>query len=412
MGSEQECWQALFTGNLRRAAEGFDALRQTEASTSATAGLFLALVFSGSDEAAQRILTDRDRDHGDLGMVLWQASWIGASNNIAKALDLLNAFFDRIGATPSWRAPLSYGRGHIAAIAGDKMGAISNFIEAGQTFALDPMLYLKNDDASLRSVVFQSMHMLPEETVGTLAKNQDRNHVAITWLDRPLPADGNLSTPVIVAAADPHYLQLYGSAFTCSVLEHHPDSHIHLHVADGDACDFDTLVRSLPGSLKGSVSGSLSDTKRWPVHKPPVYASTRFLIAADLLNRFQAPLLLLDIDATLKQPLDPLFSVAESNDLSCWVRPDGGPGGYTAAGAVAVSPSAGRSVAHLTAAYIDRRLSEESHHLWFVDQAALFRAAHHIATKQEESFRWGDFSSVGSFEDFFDHAPESPDKRR
>lgn len=410
MTSEKDYWQFLFSGNLRQAAEGFQALRQDDASVNACVGLFLTFVFAGSDATAQRILTERERDHDDLGLLLWRATWIGASNNLPKALDLFEAYLDRTDAPSSWRAPLLYGRGHISAVAGDRQSAVAHFIAAGHAFSLEPMLFLKNEDATLRSVVFQSMHMLTDADVHDLAEQRNQLSPDIVWLDHPDTSESE--SPVMIAAADPHYIQLFGADFANSLLTYHPDNHVHVHIVDGKPEDFDTLKRQLPSARRDSLSGSLSDTKRWPVHKPPVYASTRFLIAPALLDHFQRTVLLLDIDSTLLRPLDPLFEVASTNDFCCWVRPDGGPGGYTAAGAVAFSPEKGREVASLTATYIDRRLSEESNHLWFVDQTALFRAAHHTAVSKHDAFRWGDFSTNGTFDDFFNHAPESSDKRR
>lgn len=410
MTSEKDIWHYLFSGDLRRAAAGFESLRQDDASVNASAGLFLTFVFAGSDETAERILAERESNQHDLGLLLWRATWIGASNNLPKALDLLEAYLDRTDAPSSWRAPLFYGRGHIAAEAGDRVSAVAQFIAAGHAFSREPMLFLKNEDATLRSVVFQSMHMLTDADVHDLAEQQYHPSSNIVWIDHPGTRESEM--PVIIAAADPHYIRLFGAAFANSLLTYHPDNQVHVHIVDGKPEDFDTLKKQLPAAQQGSISGSVSDTKRWPVHKPPVYASTRFLIAPALLDRFQRTVLLLDIDSTLLRPLDPLFDIANTNDFSCWVRPDGGPGGYTAAGAVAFSSGNGRAVASLTAGYIDRRLSEESRHLWFVDQAALFRAAHHTAITKNDTFKWGDFSTTGTFVDFFNHAPESTDKRR
>ncbi len=409
MVTEQDYWQALFSGDLRMAATGFEALRRDGAPVNAEAGLFLALVFAGSDDAATGILTERERRHGDLGLLIWRATWIGASNNLARALDLVDDFLTRTNAPASWRAPLLYGRGHISALVGDLDQAITLFIQAGQAFSADSALYLRNEDASLRSVVFQSMHMLTEDELALLAK-AGPPPVDIDWLGGT--GGGTDDAPVIVAAADPHYAALYGYAFAASVFDHHPDCRLHLHLADGTAQDIDRLKQHLPASRRDQVSGSITTTERWPVHKPPVYASARFLAAPALLARFNRPMLLLDIDATLKCPLTALLESANRSDIACWIRPDGGPGGFTAAGAVSLAPGKGEAVANLTAAYIDRRLSQEARHLWFVDQAALFRATRHVAANATDTFNWGDFSPLGTFDDFFDHAPESPDKRR
>ncbi|MEQ9489187.1 MAG: hypothetical protein RIM72_09380 [Alphaproteobacteria bacterium] len=412
MTGEQQHWQALFSGDLRQAAAGFEALRRDGAPVNADAGLFLALAFAGSDAAAKEILTGRDRNHGDLGLLLWRATWIGASNNLAKALDLIDAFLDRTNAPPFWRAPLYYGRGHIASLAGDREQAIKYFIEAGQAFQADAGLYLGNEDATLRSVAFQSMHMLTEADMHRLAEEYTAPSVTLDWIDDAIPDTGPDRAPIVVSAADPHYLNLYGAAFADSLFRHHPGCRLHLHLADGTTDDFTRLKQLLPAELHHRIGFSMAVTDRWPVHKPPVYASARFLAAPALLERLRQPVLLLDIDATLKRPLDALFATATGNDIACWVRPDGGPGGYTAAGAVSFSPGRGEAVAKLTAAYIDKRLSEEARHLWFVDQAALFRACHHMSRNAGDSLHWGDFSPHGAFADYFDHAPESPDKRR
>lgn len=412
MITEQDCWHALFSGNLRRAAEGFESLRQHDGSVNAEAGLFLVCVFAGASQQALAILTDRDKKHGDLGLLLWRAAWIGASNNLPKSLDLLESFLQQMNAPASWMAPLFYGRGHIAAIADDRAGAVTLFVEAGQAFGADPMLYLKNEDSSLRSVVFQSMHMLTEDDIRALAEAEPLDETALGWLGRMEEDDGSVKSPRFIAAADPHYLHLYGADFVTGLLRHHPDSRVHLHIADGTADDFNSLIKLLDRSARNRVSGSISSTGGWQVHKPPVYASMRFLVAPVLLERFQEPLLLLDIDSCAKRPLDELLHTTKANDLSCWIRPDGGPGGYTAAGAVGLSGRMGKKAAGLAAAYIGKRFSEESQHLWFVDQAALFRAAHYLEAAEPLSFQWGDFSPAGSFEDYFDHAPESPDKRR
>jgi hypothetical protein len=350
--------------------------------------------------------------------MLWRAVWVAARNRLAPFVERAEACLSAGDLPEAWRAPCAYGRGHMAALDGDLEAAVDRFIEAGRLFAADPDFFLAKADDALKSTAFQSMHMLSRERFAALGGQDDAPvEPPPDWIGAPAGADVPGNDRQIMIAADPHYLKRFGPPFLESLARVEGPCALHVHLVDGGRADFDAFAGAAPAGAAIHLTGSLARSDHWAVRKPPVYASARFLAGPHIVEWLARPTLVLDIDLQLMRPIAPFFETVRTHDFCCIIRPDGGPGGYCFAAATGFAPGQGVAMARLTGAYIAARFEAEAERLWFVDQAALFRAAVHLKQRAGreggDGFAWGDFAAeAGALTDFFEHAEETPDKRR
>jgi len=396
----EQAWRALFAGEIRDAAAVFQPASLAAGSCQAAAGLFLCAAIVGAKDSAFDLLKQRAADHNDAGLVLWQATWIAAKNGADRLLQILEALFNHLPETAPEMAPLHYAKGHLAALNGEARAAVSAFFKARAAFLSNPSWFLANGDETLTTVFLQCSHMIADAEMKRIAQG---------GADQGAAARSG-SPPLLAVAADARYLHRFGRDFLQSLARHTDNGveEVLVLAVDADEADAEELRRYAPGI---TVHVRNQDSAGWPVRKSALYASWRFLQAAECLDLYNRPILFLDIDMEITAPLSPLLDMAERHDFCCYVRPDGGPGGIARAAAVSFRPGLGTSMAALTADYLRRRFSEEAENLWFVDQVALWRSAVQIG-ENDPGFRWGDFTDAGPIERFFDLVEDPDTKRR
>jgi|GEM_PF-3591928 len=396
----REAWLYLFNGDLKRATASFRSQLTANDGASAAAGLLLCAAVMGAVGAVIALLSDRWERRRDAGLVLWRAAWVCALNGSDTGLDRLKAVLTGLPPEARENAAIHYADGHLAMLKGDEGAAISHFLAAKRAFNADPEWFLAPQDQTLTNVFVQTRHLLEGDAVDALSG-------AIG--DPPALGEGPENPPCILVAADGAYLRRFGTGFVQSLDETNPGA--DLLVLAVDAAPEDTAKLALAGpSLDVDLRYQRSAFPE--VNRPAVYASWRFLAMERLLAAEQRPVLVLDIDLIVRAPLAPLFNAMESADFGCWFRPDGGPGGIVRGGATGFAPTRDAWwMAALTSRYIQARFDEEQENLWFVDQAALWRAAYE-AKKNRPDFRLTNFSQAGVFADFFDLVRDDAVKQR
>ncbi len=395
----------LFQGELKPAADRFQTQLGATDSPSAAAGLLLCAAVMGAGDAVAALLTDRWTRRRDAGLVLWRAAWICAANGSDQGLERLTAALAGFSAAAREQAALHYARGHLAMMRGEDDAAIDHFLAAKRSFDADPEWFLAAQDQTLTNVFVQTRHLLEADRLYTLAAAVAPPPV----FEKPAEIQ-----PCIVIAADGVYLRRFGADFVKSLDETNPGTTLLVLAVDADPADTAALADAGPSLFIGMEY----QTSEFPgITRSAVYASWRFLRMEKLLADNRGPTLVLDIDLIVRAPLDPLFRAMQDGDFGCWFRPDGGPGGIVRAGATGFAASEDAWwMAALTGGYIRARFAEETENLWFVDQAALWRAAHE-AKKNRPGFRLVDFSQAGStgagaFTDYFDLVGDDGVKRR
>lgn len=395
----REAWIALFRGDLKPAVDRFQAEVAARDTASAAAGLLLCAAVMGANDAVASTLKDRWDRRRDAALVLWRAAWICAANGSDAGLARLRAALSASypGDAREFAIPF-YAEGHRALIDGKDTEALDRFLAARACFAKDPSWFLAPADDALTSVYFQTSHLLSDARLAQLTQG-------IT-----LPEDtAAAATPVIMTAADGVYLERFGPVFLQSLAETNPGADVLILAIDTDperTAPLAVLAPALNVEIRHDRAGFDG------IRRPPVFASWRFLAMPDLLRERRRPFLVLDIDLTIKAPLDPLLQTASSADFASWYRPDGGPGGAVWAGATLFSAGAETAwMADLTAGYIRERFAEERENLWFVDQVALWRTGI-AACRARPGFRQGDFTPAGPPTVFFDHAANDGSKNR
>ncbi len=396
----REAWMMLFRGELKPAAERFQAQLTATDDPSAAAGLLLCAAVMGAGGAAAALLADRWDRRRDAGLVLWRAAWICAVNGSDQGLTHLKSALSGFPEGAREHGPLHYAEGHLAIIRGDTEAALAGFLAAKHGFETDPEWLLAPQDQTLTNVFVQTGHLLDEDRMRALAEKVG---------DPPTFPPNPAGPPCLAVAADGGYLRRFGVDFVESLNRTNPGLTLLILAVDAAPEDTAALVAAGP-SLFLAVRHEASDFPG--VNRPAVYASWRFLAMERLLAAEKRPVLVLDIDLIVRAPLDPLFNAMERADFACWVRPDGGPGGIVRGGATGFAASGDAWwMAALAGGAIRARFAEERENLWFVDQAALWRAAL-AAQKSRPGFRLADFSQAGGFTDFFDLVRDEDVKRR
>lgn len=194
----------------------------------------------------------------------------------------------------------------------------------------------------------------------------------VTW---DLPAGGTAhSGPVLLLAANDVYIDEFLND-TLDSLEDTGDAITRVHI---HAIGLELNATALRGMYPG-LSIGLSHEPPCPYEKQSerlaYYAAARFLRAAECLDRYQADLLITDIDATFTPALHGLLPVFARADVALFSDPVQFPWLRYMAGVVSVrNTDASRRMLDLYHRSFSDRLPANSS--WLIDQAALYTAIH------------------------------------
>ncbi len=182
---------------------------------------------------------------------------------------------------------------------------------------------------------------------------------------------GATGTSVLFVACDAVYLRAFAPAYLRSVATWAPEASLHIHLVDpaaGDLAWIESAARDLWSRI--SISSEVyagPDRRTW-------YAMTRFVRLPQILDMYDRPVAVSDIDAAFTRPLDAL---ATGGDIGFRIKRAGfraHPWQTVQAGALTVRPTpdgiaAAQLLKRLAVGMFDARGGRG---LWFADQNVLF----------------------------------------
>ncbi len=414
---EQQAWSDLLSGNIRQAAGDFlKILRENINATDSAGGYTACLVFAGAKDEAESFLKHR-REIGDVGLVAWRVVSVATRYSVHGYIDKLYDFLDQQSILSG---PIAYAKGHLLLSEKQVAASLPFFSEAREFFTPYAEDFTKRGDTEVSSIYGGLRNFRDREFVDAAfarSRQPESGFAPVNWVHQAEAC----SRPVLFVAADANYVRTFFPKFAASLEKTGGTAGagrplLHLHLGDGDADDVD-FARSVAQTNGLNLGLTTFQTNCHVSVQPATYASARFFAVLDLLKFYKRPILTLDIDLALRQPVDRLFEAASDKDFACYIRPDQGPHGYCYAAATYISPneeakSGADTFMRFVRSYIDMRLAEKREAFWFVDQVALFQAFAWLPILTDVPISIGDLSEAGEFASYFDHGKSRQNKRR
>lgn len=137
------------------------------------------------------------------------------------------------------------------------------------------------------------------------------------WPDRTDPR------PVVMAACDEEYFERFGQHLALSSAAQSPDTRVHLHLyAPSPRCR--SAIAALKGRCKGRLTVSIEGLERNPFPKPKsfYYAAGRFAVASRMRKEIEAPILMVDADGLVANPLAAGFGALRDVEAAFILQPE------------------------------------------------------------------------------------------
>jgi len=180
----------------------------------------------------------------------------------------------------------------------------------------------------------------------------------------------------ILGAGNQDYMDRYSGDLLRSVNEKCPGAFIHFHYCDPNVDPERQLGEARAAFPSLRISASWSVQRELP--RPTYFACARYLIAPQLLRQTQAPLLILDLDATLRCNPTDFLGVLSDVDLGLSITDNSNHWNTIKAGMLWAAPTH-NGVRFMTglANYLNAVLTS-SQCMWTLDQTALWTTHRHI----------------------------------
>ncbi len=191
----------------------------------------------------------------------------------------------------------------------------------------------------------------------------------------PISGDGRRFT--ILLAGNQDYMDRFCVDFLRSAAEKSPRASIHLHYCDPAITPRRQLDDAREAFPELRISASWSVRRDLP--RPTYFACARFLVAPHLLRLTEAPILIADLDATLRRDPAEFMEVLEGADLGLAVSENGKHWNTVKAGLLWAAPTrSGMRFMSGLAHYLEAVLTSKDC-IWTLDQTALWAARRHMA---------------------------------
>jgi hypothetical protein len=216
----------------------------------------------------------------------------------------------------------------------------------------------------------------------------DETPLPCVRVERPRPAGG----PVVLVGCDRVYLRRYGPAYLRSFARFGEDVTLHVHLTDPLPDDIAWLRDASPATWDRTAV--TTETYVGPDPRP-YYALARFLRLGELLERYDAPVLVTDLDAVFERPIaDNVSDAAGADAALTFKRTDyrAHPWNTVRAGALIVQPTErgrtfARALRRVGAALFTERAGRGA---WFIDQNVLYSVFRRF--ENERGYRFADIS--------------------
>jgi hypothetical protein len=207
-------------------------------------------------------------------------------------------------------------------------------------------------------------------------------------VERARPAGG----PVMLAGCDRVYLRRYGPAYLRSFARFGEDVTLHVHLIDALPDDIAWLRDASPETWDRTAV--TTETYAGPESRS-YYALARFLRLGELLERYDAPVLVTDLDAVFERPIGADVSDAAAADAALTFKRTGyraHPWNTVQARALIVQPAErartfARALRRVGAALFAERAGRGT---WFIDQNVLYSVFRRF--ESERAYRFADLS--------------------
>jgi hypothetical protein len=201
--------------------------------------------------------------------------------------------------------------------------------------------------------------------------NPDQQLTRGFW--NPIPQKNPTQPPfTMLVGADQTYIDRHLKEFLRSVFETGTSGHVHVHVCDPPGTKPHQSDFAVSSDMEAHVSCSWSRGARF--QRPTYFACARFLVAPYLLRQTQAPVLIVDIDATILTKPEHYLGVLANADVGLPISDGVNFWNTVKAGLTWIAPTkAGLAFADSLANYIESALTS-SECSWTLDQTALWAA--------------------------------------
>ncbi|RVU19479.1 hypothetical protein [Methylobacterium oryzihabitans] len=222
------------------------------------------------------------------------------------------------------------------------------------------------------------------------------------WVRKPADPLGPRTT--VLTACDKRYLP-YAKALLRSIDHFSPGQTFIVLLIDHDQDDLAEL-EVLASEVRHTTVLTASDTSVTPApmsreQRLAYYASARFLFARSLLDQASGPVMCIDADSLVVGSLEADTAVEAGADVALWRRDRTHTLDHqkVAAGVVVLFPTRGAKLFATRVSEILTARFAAGEALWYVDQAALFRAMTELAGEVRVSDlhrRFRDFEAFGA----------------
>jgi hypothetical protein len=181
-------------------------------------------------------------------------------------------------------------------------------------------------------------------------------------------------TTILFFACDGLYFQEYAFLLVASLARFKESLTYHAHIINPSINSADVIlkIRQHFPWIQFNVSIEFCQLK----HQKAYYASARFLQSERLLNLYQRPLLIVDVDSILEKPMEVISNFAQHHDIGLIIRDEHFLFPWTEIPALAVylnnTQKTKEFLQLLTNALLSQLLTEEDKSIWYIDQNALF----------------------------------------
>jgi tetratricopeptide (TPR) repeat protein len=182
--------------------------------------------------------------------------------------------------------------------------------------------------------------------------------------------------PVLYLSCDPNYFYKFGIAMITSIDINSPDVHLHINFVNADP-QYQESVKSFLSRLRNVSTNASFDNFDF-TDKPRnfvlgYYASCRLARCYQCLERYQQPIMNLDVDGLNMNNARPYLESVRKFDVVQRIRPGRfDPWNQVDAAAVVINPTdAGRAYLRLVAGYVGN-FALETKSSWMMDQISLY----------------------------------------
>lgn len=348
--------------------------------------LAMALCMSGNDFGLLALVNSLADPEARIGL------WHGVLRELMtrREWDVLARLRESIRRDETLTALVAYYAGCGALACGRHDVAMSLFDQFRTAVLANPSAFPRTSSFNL---IFRQA-WLPEppaavaELAALPASQFDAFRPRIEWLDEPGPQPPAL---LLLCGCDAAYFRHFAPELRASLARWRPDLPLHFHIVAPDA-EALALMAALAKQGPPAVRFSVEREPRWRHHV--YYACDRFLAAPALMDRYDCPVAIIDVDSVLLGDLRAITDAVADYDFACFETGRTEPASvFQATFTYFSNAPGGRRFLELLARLILLKLDQPPDLTWMLDQAALYSAVRY-GERYAPEIRVGDLAAI------------------